>query len=240
MANIKKLKDIDSKLANRILKRHPNGFLGATIAGERGAGKSMYAYQVMAKVYYEYNGFYKIDDEESAYDMALDHMIFDMKDLIMLIHNNIKKDYISPVITLDDATVHFCSYKFFTNRREVVLLLGLFDTIRTAVTGLLLTTPNRKMLLNFLRNYDDYKIKILMASGDWRRYARAYRWNYLPDEKKFHIIVPFQDNFSCYVKNKYYDKYMIKRKNALRNIDNEMLKILDLAEKFGKKEDVTL
>lgn len=226
--NYKKLKDMDSKLAKRILKRHPNGFLGATVVGERGNGKSMYVYQVMALIYYILNGFNKTDDEEAAYDMALDHMIFEMKELVLLIHDNIKKEYVTPVLCLDDATVHFCSYKFWTHLKEVTAVHGLFDTIRTAVTGLLLTCPNRKLLFSFLRQYDDYKIKILMRDAKWQRFARCYRWNYMPDEKKFHIQIPFQDNFNCYVPDKYYDKYMVKRNNALKTIDDNMMKALGL------------
>jgi len=39
-------------------------------------------------------------------------MIYSPKDLIELIRHNIKHDEITPVICLDDATVHFNSYKF--------------------------------------------------------------------------------------------------------------------------------
>lgn len=221
------LRDVNSVLAKRIIQRHPREFLGGVIYGERGNGKSMYAYKIMAKVYYELNGFNKTDDEATAYDIALDHMIFNMEDLIMLIHNNIKKDIVSPVICLDDATVHFCSYKYFTHMKQVIHLHGIFDTIRTAVTGLLLTCPKRKLLLSFLRQYDDLKIKVLRADG-WNRYARAYRWNWLPDEKKYNISVPFQDNFSCYVRDEYFDKYMVKRKAALKEMDDQMMKILKI------------
>jgi len=222
----KKLKDIDPKLAERILQRHPLSFLGGCVFGERGVGKSMYCYKIMAKVYYDYNGFYKTDDEASAYDEALKHMVFEVKDFIKLINYNIKHDYVTPVLTLDDATVHFCSYKFFTDLKEVVYLHGLFDLIRSSCTGLLMTTPNRKLLLSFLRQYDDYRIKIYMRDHRWQRYARCYRWNYLPDEKKYHIYIPFQDNFSCYVQEEYFKKYMAKRKKAFMKINNEMMKMM--------------
>jgi len=229
----KKLKDMDSKLVKRIIDRNrKTSFLGATISGERGSGKSMYAYKVMALIYYRLNGFDKTDDEEEAYDIALDHMIFEMDDLISLIQCNIEKDYITPVLTLDDATVHFCSYKYYTNLKEVIYLHGLFDTIRTAVSSVLMTTPNTKLLLSFLRQYDDYKIKIIHRDDKWSRFARCYRWNYLPDEKKYHIYIPFQDNFSCYVRDDYYQKYMVKRKQALKNMSDKMAEMLNIANKM--------
>lgn len=230
-----KLKDMDSKLAQRIIKRHPRSFLGAVVTGERGAGKSMYCYKVMAKVYYDLNGYSKTDDEHSAYSKALEHMIFESDEFIRLINHNIKTDYVTPVFTLDDAAVHFCSYKYYTNLKEVIYLHGMFDLIRTAATGLLMTCPNRKLLLSFLRQYDDYRIKIYMTDSRWNRYARCYRWNYLPDEKKFHIKVPFQDNYSCYMQQEYFDKYMAKRKHALETMSEEMMKIDSIKKKLEKK-----
>jgi len=211
------------------MKRHPLSFLGATITGERGAGKSMYAYKVMAKVYYELEGI----SEEEAYDKSLKHMIFNMEDLALLIDHNVRHDLNTPVICLDDATVHFCSYKFFTERTKVVHIHSVFDTIRSAVTGLLLTCPTRKLLLSFLRQYDsDYKIKVMLRDNGYQRYARCYRWNYLPDEKKFHIYIPFQDNFSCYVADKYFEPYMVKRKEALELANKDMMKALGIKRKM--------
>lgn len=215
---------MDCVLAKRIIKRHPKQFLGAIIYGERGNGKSMYAYLVMAKIYFE---LFNLSEKE-AYKMALDHMIFNAEDLIKLISKNITEDTVTPVLCLDDATVHFCSYKYFTNREEVVILHGIFDTIRTAATGLLMTCPKLKKLLSFLREYDDLKIEIKRADTEWRRYARAYRWNWLPDQKKFNIRVPFQDNYSCYIKNEFYKPYIEKRKAVLKDMNEEMMKYLNI------------
>jgi len=223
--NYKNLKDWNSGLVHRIIKRHPNGFIGGVIQGERGKGKSMYAYKVMAKTYMELEGF---TSESEAYAMALNHMIFSPRDLIELIKNNIKNDYITPVICLDDATVHFSSYKFFVDLYEVILLKGMFDTIRTALTGLLMTCPSRRLLLSFLRDYDDFKISILTTdSGYWQRIARCYQFNWYPDDRKYKVIVPFQDKYSCYVPDEYFDPYMDKRKKYLEFINNRMEKLME-------------
>jgi len=230
--NYKNLKDWNSGLVERILKRHPNGFLGAVIQGERGQGKSMYAYKVMAKIYMELHNL----NEEESYAMALNHMIFNPTDLIRLIKHNVKNDEVTPIICLDDATVHFNSYKFFVDLHEVILLKGMFDTIRTALTGLLLTCPSRRLLLSFLRDYDDYKINILQAPGNIHdKYARCYQFNWYPDDKKYKVIVPFQDRYSNFVPNPYYEPYIAKRKKYLEMINSKLEEIMEKKKKRKKK-----
>lgn len=215
-----KLKDTNSVLAKKILQRHPEQFTSATICGERSAGKSMYAYRVMAKVYYELYGC----SEEEAYKHALDHMIFSTEEFQAKIDKSIKTGEVIPALCLDDATVYFCSYEFFTDMRKVIHLHGMFDLIRTSLSGLLLTCPNRKMLLSFMRNYGDYRIKVFRTDGHWSRAAIAYLWVYMPDEVKKHIYKPFQDSFSCRMKQEYYDPYIAKRKKALEDMNKKMKK----------------
>ena len=148
----KMLKDSNSILARYIIKRHPNGFLSATVTGERGYGKSMYCYKTMAEIYHRLDGC----TEEEAYKKALDHMIFSTDQFITLIDKSIETKEVIPVLTLDDSSVYFCSYNFFTDMKRVIQLHAMFDLIRTSVTGLLLNCPNRKMLLSFMRSYDDF------------------------------------------------------------------------------------
>ena len=226
--NYKKLQDWNSGTVEAILRRYPNRFFGANIQGERGMGKSMYAYKVMAKVYMVLDGL----DECGSYEKALQHFIFEPKELISLIQHNIKENFVTPVICLDDATVHFNSYKFFTDLYEVILLKGMFDTIRTAVSGLLMTCPNRRTLLKFLREYDDYKIQILASNGADERYARCYQFNYFPDEHKYRIRIPYQDQYSVFVPDEYYHPYIVKRKKYLEAINNKLVMML---EKKGRK-----
>lgn len=232
--NVKKVEGFNLWLANVIIKIHPYGFLGAVIEGERGYGKSMYALKIMAQIYYKMNDI----TEEEAWVRSLDSMIFTMEDVIKLINYNIKNDIISPVLCIDDATVHFCSYKYFTNLYEVILLHGMFDTIRTTVTGLLLTCPSRKLLLAALRNYDDYTIQINKDQSNkgvsgYSRIARGIKWFTIPDgRRKFRKM--FEDHYSCYVPNWIYDKYMKKRKYYLESINDDMMQLIE--EKLKKKK----
>jgi len=231
---MKHLNEIESGLAKRIVDRHPRGYIGAIIEGERGAGKSIYAQKIMAKVFYDTEDI----DQDQAYKKALDHTLYSIQDFCSLIDYNIRHDIVSPVICLDDATVHFNSYKFFTDQKIVVRLKGVFDTIRSAVTGLLMTCPSRKMLLNFLRQYDDYKIKIIRQRGanDYERIARAYRFLYMPDERKYTVQVPWQDRYNCYLLNKYYLPYEAKRKMYLKKVNDELQAAINAPVKYYKTE----
>lgn len=235
--NRKKLSEWNSGTVDKILKRHPNGFAGFVIQGERGMGKSMYAYKVMARIYMILNNL----DEYDSYAMALNHMIFSPEDLINMVKHNLKNNYITPVICLDDATVHFNSYKFFVDLHEVILLKGMFDTIRTVLTGLLLTCPTRRNLLKFLKDYDDYKIDIKYAPGNpMDRLGRCYQFNWYPDEKKYRVIIPYQDYYSVYVPgaeddpSSPYGAYMVKRKYYLQSINDKMEEMIKIKEKIKK------
>lgn len=226
------INDYKLTLAYRIMRKHPSGFISAIIEGERGYGKSSYALKVMAQVYKNLEGL----DDTAAWDKAIDNMIFSMADLTTRINKNIQDDIVSPVWCLDDATVHFSSYKFFTNLFEVILIHGMFDTIRTACTGLLLTCPKRNLLLAALRNYDDYKIEIIM-DRDWERIARGYKIKTTPVGQK-RIYKNFEDNYSCYLPDEVYKKYMEKRKFYLKQANDELQNILNDKEKRRKVHNV--
>jgi len=211
--------NFDLRLAETIISCHPDGFIGAIIEGERGYGKSMYALKVMAQVYLNLENL----DENDAWQKALDSMLFSMADVIKNISSNIHNDVVTPVWCLDDATVHFCSYKFFTHLHEVILVHGLFDTLRTAVSGLLLTCPKRSLLLKALRNYDDFTIQIskLPGGNGYRRVAKGVKWYSLPSGKR-RFKKLFEDHYNCYVPDWIYAKYMAKRKYYLETINLEM------------------
>jgi len=251
----KRITDWNSGSVNKILRGFPNGFTGFVVQGERGLGKSMYAYKVMAKTYLQL-GWYRsmktgekipVENELDAYKAALEYMIFSPDDLINLVEYNIEKHYITPVLCLDDATVHFNSYMFFIDLHTVILLKGLFDTIRTVLSGLIMTCPKRRNLLSFLRDYDDYKLEIKKAPSNVKtdRYARCYQFNWYPDDKKYKVTVPFQDKYSCWVPDKSvypdwspYDKYMEKREMYLKLINDKLKEIRAEKLKRIKKDFV--
>jgi hypothetical protein len=112
----------------------------------------------------------------------------------------------------------------------------MFDTIRTVCTGLLLTCPKREMLLSALRNYDDFKIEIIMHH-DYERIARGYKIKTSPMGQK-RIYKNYEDNFSCYLPDWVYDKYMLKRNYYLDQVNNELQEIMKNKTKNIKIKDI--
>ena len=226
--NYKGLKDWESGLANMIMVRYPKGkhsptgFVERAITGDPGIGKSTYCYKVLAKVYYTLNGYSNKDDEEDAYKLALKHMIYHPKDFANLIYNNKRNRTITPAICLDDASVHFGKQLYRLDPDTYMELEGLVPTLRTAITGFLITTPYASLLAKFLREFCRHKVRIIMQSsfrdmeegGGYKRIARQYEKYWLPDDQKFRIHIPFQDEYSCLIPDEYYDWYYDKKMKA--------------------------
>ena len=223
--NYKKIWEWNSGFHDWVIRRHPhnghkqNGFMGGFIFGERGQGKSTYALKVMAKVYFTLNGLTGTDGEGEAYLWAINKMIYEPQDFQHLTTYNKLHGIVTPILCLDDASMHFHNMLHITNPKEYAALLGQTATVRTAVTGLLITAPKRKHVVKFLRDYDDYKGEAFIDAGsgydathqNWRRKIRFYKWNYYPDEVKYRIKIPFQDKYSCYIPDEYYLLYVHRK-----------------------------
>ena len=227
------MEDWDLKLVSHIVWAIQNkGFLSAITKAERGYGKSMYNLKVMAQVYYTINGC-TIDE---AWEQALDSIIFTPDEFMNRIEQNLYKGVISPVWCIDDATVHFSSYLYFINLYQASLLNAAFDTIRTAVSSLLINCPSKHRLLSGLRGYDDYEITLYKVAGSkYMRKAVGIKWYSLPDgHRKFKKS--FEDHFSVYVPDPIYEKYMVMRKRYLQKISEELKYLRDQLTKKKKSQ----
>jgi len=234
--NYKRLSDWNSGFHDWVIYRHPsehnrqNGFLGGFIYGHKGNGKSMYCYKVMAKVYYTLNGYSTIDEEDDAYREALDNMFMDGDLFIDLIVKNRIKQKVTPIICLDDASRHFGTQMYKHNPSLYDAMAGEMAVARDVVTGFLINAPKRGMCAKFLRENDDYKGEALCVSGSkWVRKIRFYEFREYPDERKYKIQIPFQDKYSCFVPDKYFNWYLEKRRYY--NIKQDIL----LADRFKPK-----
>jgi len=230
---MKPIQDWNLTLGNYIISRcKHNGFLSAITKAERGYGKSMYNLKIMA---YVFKCLYNCSDEE-AWDKALGSMVFTPDQLLDKLHHNITTDNISPVICLDDATVHFSSMLYFVDLYETTLLNAMFDTIRTATHSLLINCPNKKRLLASLRNYDDHEITLYKepSADGYNRRAVCIKWYSLPDgHRRFKKM--YEDHFSCYVPKDVYERYIVKRKQYLEDISNELE---EMRKNIGRKKKV--
>lgn len=197
-------------LAKKIIKAHPNGFVGAVIEGKRGIGKSSYCIKVKKEVYQH---FYDCSDD-TAWQFALDNTLFTLMDVVKTLRTSRKKKEMLPVVTWDDAGVHGSSIQWFINMKGIQEMKAITDTVRTATTGFLLNCPDREGLTKTLRGYNDYLVTITRLDGYYLRSARGYNIYKLPSGMK-RVYRNFDDRYSCHLPNWVYDKYQIKRDKYL-------------------------
>ena len=223
-------------LAKRVVREHPNGFVGAIVEGRRGVGKSSYCIKVMKEVY---QTMYDLSDKE-AYQMALDHILFDLDDVIPFLKKASMGKKPVPIVTWDDAGVHGSNLRWFTNMHQVEMLKGLTDTIRTGVTGFIINCPDREGLLRALRNYNDLIVSIVKAGGgggkqyqNYSRIGRGYTMFKLPSGTK-RIYKSYEDEFSCYIPKYFYEQYMEKRKKYFKKAVEAMEEWQEKVQKENK------
>jgi len=194
-------------LAKKLLSAHKtNGFTGAIITGPRGIGKSSYALKVL------YDVFIAMDyNETAAWDMALDRVLFRIKDIIQFLDDNTDKEEREIGFIWDDAGVFGSNLTWYTNIKLVHLLQSMMDTVRGSLNGMLLTCTNQGQLLKFLRRYDNHIVIISYAEqGGWNRIAKGYIKRTLPSGMQ-RVYPNFHDYFSCRLPTHIYKRYQIKR-----------------------------
>ncbi|GAG83897.1 unnamed protein product, partial [marine sediment metagenome] len=154
------------------------------VTGDRGIGKSSYGLRVVYETHRYLNG--TLDEcskEESriAWNVALDSCKFHIRDVIGFLRESTMADVCKPVMLWDDIGIHASGSKYFLNMKMVDQLKAVLDTIRTAISGLVMTCPTTKGLLSMLNNYDDYKLVINYGNrGGMYREVKAYKWRTLP------------------------------------------------------------
>lgn len=178
-----------------------NSFESALVVGKRSIGKSSYSVKVAKEVY---QTLYDITDKE-AYRMAIESICFSLNDIITVMKKYHYQDR-KPIVIWDDAGAYGSGLRYHTHISEFAFLRGGMDTIRTVCAGLLLTAPNQKALIRFLRDYDDYIIRVVKIDG-WYRMATGYNRTTLPSGKRV-IRKLWQDRFSAYLPNNVYRTYM--------------------------------
>jgi len=203
-------------LAKKILSAYKtNGFTSATVEGPRGIGKSAYSLKTLYDIYSSL-GYH----EDVAWDMALDRMLYRIKDIIKFLGDSSDKTNHEICFVWDDAGVFGSNLKWYTDIKLVHLLQSMMDTIRGSVNGMILTCPNQGQLLKFLRRYDNYIVELSHTEqGGWNRVAKGYIKRTLPSGTQ-RIYPNYHDYFSCYLPIEVYKKYQKKRNQY--NLENIM------------------
>lgn len=224
-------------LAKRIAKEHKRtGFIGAITYGARGYGKSAFTIKTLFDLFH--NGFQM--KEEKAWKESLDRMLFDLPQIVNRLQKELDKGEPTAALICDDAGVYFSGQTYGARYKWHGLLKSFLDTVRLGASAMLLTTPNVKDLASYVRRHDDYYVKIIKRSGDYRRTARIYSQDTLPSGKT-RVFKEAETDFSCYLPKKVYKKYSRMRKSMLEDIVNDMEEKLEEDEKEkiqGMKEDM--
>lgn len=229
--NYKHLREWKTGLAPLIIKAHQTkeninkGNVSRVITGDAGVGKSCYAYKVMAKIHYDFNGYTKVDEEEYSYKFALDNIIYRPHELFQRVREQIAKDEQELVWCLDDASIHMGRQLFDQDREMYRQLQGTVPTLREHISGLLITTINTGLIAKPLREFIRRKVTILpIAENDsYRRVAKHYEKWYFPDDIRFRIAINFQDKFSCLVPEPFFAWYHEKKMRALKDYNDTIM-----------------
>lgn len=213
-----------SKLSQKIVRSHPDGYCGAVVDGPRGYGKSAFCMHVMREVYQYIDGTDRVD----AWKKVLSNMFFTMNDVINALKivesidmDNViesQRQFMIPVICWDDAGMHGGRLKHFVDMKIADKLNSVMDTARDAVSGFLMNAPEREGLLSFIRRYrDNYWVNIILVQGinGYQRQAIVRKRVTMADGRvrwrKF-----FTTSFNCYIDKWVYEEYKRKKIKAVQ------------------------
>lgn len=249
--NYKVLAKWHPALLNPVIERHPtatnktSGFVHRTIVGDPGYGKSMYCYKFMARLYYEIQGFTKIDDEEECYKFALDNMIYSPNDLFDRVMKQRELSEPAWVWTLDDASVHMGRQLFDNDRQTYRKLQGIVPTLREDVTCLFITTPMVQLLAKPLREFLRRKIEMHLIENitAHSRMAKHYSKWFFPDDIRFRIHNPYNDKCSILCPEPFYSWYLEKKRKALKDYAISIVKrpvLIESGKENGDEHDIDI
>lgn len=245
----KKLRDWKTGLPPLIIKAHQTkenvnkGSVSRVITGDAGVGKSCYAYKIMAKTHYDFNGYTKVDEEELSYRYALDNIIYRPYELFNRVRQQLEKDEQALVWCLDDCSIHMGRQLFDQDREMYRQLQGTVPTLRENISGLLITTINVSLIAKPLREFIRRKVHIMPIAelDSYRRIAKHYEKWYFPDDVRFRIAINFQDKFSCLVPQPFFDWYHQKKMEALKEYNNSIMnKKVKISDAEDEEDDAGL
>jgi len=207
------MKKVDNStliLANKIYNSiKKDKFASFVIIGDRNIGKSTYGLKSLQ------GAFKKLGyTDNDAWKESIKSIKFAIPDVISYIRKGLDTNKKLPCLIWDDVRIFASGSQYFLNIKLYNELLGLLDGIKVAVNCLILTCPSMQGVLNVLKSYDDFQIKIKPSSrGGEYRLAKAYKWDTLPSGMR-RIYHKFNDTFYCRVPDIPYRKYYKMRKQA--------------------------
>lgn len=243
-----------SKLSQMIVRKHPWGYVGCSVRGGRGDGKTTFGLHTGRQVYQYIDGISKDDAYEKLlgvgnYRKCNPHILFDLNDVVKALEplDNIDFENIlewqnentTPFKMWDDAGMHGGKYKFFTDVKMVEALQGEVDTIRFILTGFMTTSPELSSMLKFMHEYKDNLIISIKrhpnAPTKYNRIAEIKRY-YEDRRGNYRRRLAWKTKFSCYVDKWAYAEYSRMKARAILRNRNRLKKMLDVAKSQGVDE----
>lgn len=170
------------------------------------------------------------EDCEHCWQLALNFMVFTLKDLVHLIMKALSEERRLPLVIWDDAGVH--GGKRTKLRDEVFMEFSeSFDAIRIVINTLILTLPLPNDTVAAMRS--KYSGEILVGPRGWFNYYwHSYHVSfYSPGEPFFSKIWVEKGQFSEIPKH-FYEKYYLKKRVGLFE-----QKFVTVSDKTFKLED---
>ncbi|AGG36555.1 DnaA-like protein [Sulfolobales Mexican fusellovirus 1] len=196
-------------LTQKILNAYrEEGFVGVEVFGPQGAGKTTYALKV-AKQVYKHLGY------KNSWEVALNHLYFDVKDSLVVLTEAYFTQKRIPVIIYDDAGVWLEKYSW--QKSDLRLFARLYKLIRTLTAGVIFTTPSEGDLMKNVREKAWYKVKVVKnghSRGVQRSKAKIFAFKLEVVNRQFKEVVveKAEDEYLVKLPDHIYKVYLEKRK----------------------------
>lgn len=179
-------------------------FQSFNIVGRKGAGKTTMAMKTMCQTFMALG-----HDEDKAYQLALDNLLFAKSDIINYLHKHSGKQ--QPIVCFDDVRSNLSAMSYISFPLQTQLLQSLCDVARDSVACIITTCPSTKGLLSFLRREQGYHVLVHRHKDkDWRR-CKGYLKFEIPSGT-MRIKPKFIDDFHYKLPDDIYEKVCEKRK----------------------------
>lgn len=223
-APMKAIKNIKLNFALSRRIRDEKGLVGASVTGTQQTGKSSYALQVLYELY------------QKDKDKALDHMFYSLTDLKERLLHALDHNYRMIAVCLDDASIHARASTYNTDRKAVVEISNMGDTLGILTKSLILTSPSGDLIKAF-RAYNFYRVSIIQGRHEFDRVAKGYKTGMSPMMQKW-VSTSFEDNFD--IRLSFYEAYAKNRKrlslNTLRSSESSDMTAPEIRGEFKRQE----
>ena len=166
------------------------------IYGRTGAGKSTYAIMSFAQAT-------EVLGHNVDWEYMDKHIVFTLEDLLQyfkMVENERRRGL---GVILDDAGVHFHSYKAFTDRELTMRITSVLQLARIYTSNIIITTPNPNFILRMMRIIPDTYF-IAIARRATTAVAGVYLVKFYPPSRltskkivveEYTLKMPFKDKY---------------------------------------------